>query len=329
MTIPLPRLGYPVARSDHTGDMSKYQIRTDHHWKAAADPQGQEPAISAVAKGDDLRLDKTPEMQQNIWERRLWKQAHDSSVVPPSSALGHPGATGGLDSDQITAGGAIASGRLAVLPRPAEPVSQPSERDLAQNKPGAGLKVKITSMRKESPARYFFSRIFRNQSDEMAWVKGLRGERIVGRQLNRLGRQWRILHSITHGAQGADFDHLVIGPKGVFVVNSKNHSGKVINANAGSFYVDGFKKDYLGIARSDALKAERILSAATGDPIVVTPVIAVLCRDFRDNGARSGAVPVLEATELRQWLKSRSSVLDPARVERLYAIARQEHIWCG
>ncbi|MGL5828143.1 MAG: nuclease-related domain-containing protein, partial [Angustibacter sp.] len=124
-----------------------------------------------------------------------------------------------------------------------------------------------------------------------------------------------------------DFDHLIFGPKGVFVVNSKNHGGKVVHANAMSFHVDGFKPDYVRSARADAQKAEAILSAASGVPVTVTPVIAVLCREFRDNGATTGAVPVLEVSRLSGWLKSRTSALDSARVEQLYAIARKSSTW--
>jgi hypothetical protein len=47
---------------------------------------------------------------------------------------------------------------------------------------------------------------------------------LVAGQLDKLMRRdprWRCRHSIPVGSNGADIDHLVIGPGGVFTLNTK------------------------------------------------------------------------------------------------------------
>jgi hypothetical protein len=51
---------------------------------------------------------------------------------------------------------------------------------------------------------------------------------VVGARLDRLPDGWCVLNAIPVGDRGADIDHLVIGPGGVFTLNTKHHpKGKV------------------------------------------------------------------------------------------------------
>lgn len=50
----------------------------------------------------------------------------------------------------------------------------------------------------------------------------------MGAELDRLARRgWRVLHSIPL-ANNVDVDHLLIGPGGVFSINTKYHHNKVV-----------------------------------------------------------------------------------------------------
>ena len=98
--------------------------------------------------------------------------------------------------------------------------------DLALNKPGATLRVKAGEIQHAHPFLVFVLRLFGVHSQERAWRRGAEGEEEVAWRLHKLGEGWRVLHSVPIGTGETDIDHVVIGPPGVFSLNSKNHLGK-------------------------------------------------------------------------------------------------------
>jgi hypothetical protein len=102
-----------------------------------------------------------------------------------------------------------------------------SADDLAVNPPGASLRYLLGESGPGLMERVI-SRVLRRPSEWDSWWKGLAGERRVGAELNRLGRHgWRVLHSIPL-ANKADIDHLLIGPGGVFSINTKHHHKRAV-----------------------------------------------------------------------------------------------------
>ena len=55
--------------------------------------------------------------------------------------------------------------------------------------------------------------------------RGARGERKVGAVLDGLGPDWHAVHDIYLGR--GNIDHVLIGPAGVFTVETKSHSGRI------------------------------------------------------------------------------------------------------
>jgi Nuclease-related domain len=63
---------------------------------------------------------------------------------------------------------------------------------------------------------------FRPSPDTRAWRRGAAGERHTARLLATLeGHGWAILHDLAIVGSRANLDHLVIGPGGVFVIDSE------------------------------------------------------------------------------------------------------------
>jgi len=63
-----------------------------------------------------------------------------------------------------------------------------------------------------------------------SWYRGAIGEIEVAEVLSKLGPEWTVLHAVPVGSGSSDIDHVVIGPAGVFTINTKNHTGKVFVA---------------------------------------------------------------------------------------------------
>lgn len=105
--------------------------------------------------------------------------------------------------------------------RPMLPPLTPTD-DLSANRPGESLRDLLDKSGVGLIERVV-SQLLRCPTDWDSWRKGLAGEKRVGAELNRLARHgWRVLHSIPL-ADKVDVDHLLIGPGGVFSINTKHH----------------------------------------------------------------------------------------------------------
>ena len=69
---------------------------------------------------------------------------------------------------------------------------------------------------------------FRPSEQARTWQRGAQGERRTARLLRRLPRHgFVVFHDLAVPGSQANVDHLVIGPTGVFVIDSKQWTGSV------------------------------------------------------------------------------------------------------
>jgi hypothetical protein len=77
-----------------------------------------------------------------------------------------------------------------------------------------------------------------------AWQRGAQGERRTARLLDRLVRDgYVIFHDLAVPDSGANVDHLVIGPSGVFVIDSKQWTGSVQQGSDGLAWHNHYRLD--------------------------------------------------------------------------------------
>ncbi len=200
--------------------------------------------------------------------------------------------------------------------------------DLSLNRPGAAAQAAARRLRRASPVRSTAADLLGGRSPARLFAIGARGERVVGRRLNRWAarRGWHVLHAVPVG--GGDIDHVVIGPFGVVTVNTKVTATSVWVGQHG-MKLGNVTVDYLRKSRAEAERAGRLLSGAVGEPVpVASAIVFVGARDFKVHrgGARDVAV-LRRPGALYRWLLRRRRVLDPAAVEALYAVARQPATW--
>jgi hypothetical protein len=212
----------------------------------------------------------------------------------------------------------------------AEPAAGAAGFDLAANQPGQAVRRQAELVRQAAPVRSLLARMLLVPSDERAWRIGADGEEKVGRSLAKLTRRdgaWRVLHSIPVGDRGSDIDHVVIGPGGVFTLNTKNHPGATIWVGEYTFLVNGFRQPYLRNSRHEAARASRLLSAACGFPIDVAGVVVpVNAEKIVIKKAPVGA-HVMNRRRLARWLRRLPATLDAATVDAIYDAARRSTTW--
>lgn len=121
--------------------------------------------------------------------------------------------------------------------------------------------------------------------EALGWYRGVIGERRVADLLTQLGDAWTVLHSVPAGVKGRDIDHLVIGPAGVFTINTKYSPGKDVWSAGYGMRVGGFKCDsYVQAALSEVRQAESALSRVSGLTVPRRPHHVRGCRPHLSQG---------------------------------------------
>jgi hypothetical protein len=165
--------------------------------------------------------------------------------------------------------------------------------------------------------------------EHRAWHVGALGEEAVGRELWRLSRGtwWRYVHSVPVGTRGSDIDHVLVGPAGVFTINTKHHRGANIWVAGNTFMVNGQKCYYVRNSRYEAERASRLLSRACGFPVPVRALIVVV--DPRDISVREAPpnVGVCTRYTLRRWISSQPMRYGAYQIDVIFNQARRSTTW--
>jgi hypothetical protein len=199
--------------------------------------------------------------------------------------------------------------------------------DLAKNLPGQAVRAQAIAEQREQPVMTWLARVLGVHTDERAWRTGEKGEELVAKQLDKLGDNWHVLHSIAVGNKDSDIDHLVMGPAGVFSLNTKHHKKAAIWVAGNVFIVNGQRQPYVYKSRHEARRVGRILSSACGVPVEARGVVVIVnARSFIIKEQPSD-VHVVNRRRVRRWLTTQPAVLDEASVERIFEAARRSSTW--
>jgi hypothetical protein len=190
---------------------------------------------------------------------------------------------------------------------------------------GTSAAEKARELRAAQPIRTLLARALRLHTDERAWRKGTNGERVTSWWLGRLPEGWLVFHDIPIGLRGANIDHLVIGPAGVFTINTKNLSGAIV-VNPRTLTHNGHRTNLLPKALAEALRAGTLLSAAIGKDVPVRGVLAILADEWTIK-QRPSDVFVGGPRGVKHWMLGQPPVLRPSDVIVLAAAASKPGTW--
>lgn len=202
----------------------------------------------------------------------------------------------------------------------------PAWHDLSHHRAGQAVRERAVELRAEAPVKTFAARLFGVHTDERAYRVGADGEEEVAWRMRKLGDGWHVLHSVPVGEKDSDIDHVVIGPPGVFTLNTKNHSRKKVWVAENAFMVSGQKTNYLRNSRHEAARASKLLTNACGFDVQVEPIIVVIASELTIK-AQPTDVHIVPRKRIGKWLERRPSTLFPASVEAIYEMARRDTTW--
>ena len=208
----------------------------------------------------------------------------------------------------------------------AEQPPGPAWVDLASHRPGHAVLAHIASLLAPLGGDVQPAGASPTPEGVGPWAVGFVGEEKVGLELALLDERWRVLHAVPIGHDGSDIDHVVIGPPGVFTINTKHHRGKRLDVRGDAVFIGPTPKRYVPNARHEADRARAALTADLPTPCPVTPVICTVGATLRHREATHG-VWVVEDHRLIASLTAQHTVLSPAQVDWLYDRARRSTTW--
>lgn len=200
---------------------------------------------------------------------------------------------------------------------------------LRARKPGYAVMQQCLAIQADGRALTTWQRFWGHdplRPEARSWFKGAIGERQVAAQLEALGPDCTVLHAVPVGKGSTDIDHVVVGPTGVFSINTKNHSGHAVWAGGRTLMVNGQRTPHLHRALAEGERATALLSAAAGGPILVQPILVVEAAELRF-GKKPPAAVILEPERVGSWICGLPRVHSDEAVRFLSMLAEERGTW--
>jgi Nuclease-related domain len=154
---------------------------------------------------------------------------------------------------------------------------------------------------------------FRPSPDTSAWRRGAIGERRTARLLAPLERHgWAVLHDLAIPGSQANIDHLVVGPGGVVVIDSKQYRGRLqLDRNTMLWHGRHLLVSTLRRVRWEADQADEVLGVAD---IQVGAIVAVHRAGVPWGQVAVDGTTIVPARRVPDLLRGLPPVLGPERV---------------
>ncbi len=174
--------------------------------------------------------------------------------------------------------------------------------------------------------------IYRSRRSDGGKVRLTGAQRQTRRQLAKLGRAgYRAMHGSPIPGSEDQIDHLVVGPAGVFAIDSEAWDKRlIVRTKSGRQLWHGpfSKKDRLEHAQWEAQRAADLLSGEMGKPVAVRPAMAVYGPKIPWDVATIREVDVFSGPRLRKYLRRRARRADVRplsddQIERIYQAANK------
>jgi hypothetical protein len=172
---------------------------------------------------------------------------------------------------------------------------------------------------------FFGIRIYKTARSRANYRLGFEGERFVGEELGRLiAHKFEVYHDVPF--DGFNLDHVLVGPRGVFVVETKTRR-KPVNGSGDKKYHVSFDGKFLkwpwgadnyGIeqAKNNAKTLSKWLNSATGENVWATPILA-LPGWMVDRKAPTNGIYVLNPKEIYGVCSTQAEKINAQQIHRI------------
>ncbi|GLW10835.1 hypothetical protein Misp01_59630 [Microtetraspora sp. NBRC 13810] len=165
----------------------------------------------------------------------------------------------------------------------------------------------------------------RSASSVPAWRRPSVAERRTEMQLKKLERSgYRTLHARAIPGSEAQIDHLVIGPTGIYAVDSEKWDKRLpVRVQAGKqlFHGPFSQKPRLLEAAWEASQAGELIGKKLGRDITIVPSLAIYGPSLPWKILNIRQVDVFEGSRVRRWITKRERSLTDSEIEQIFDVA--------
>ncbi|WP_405140573.1 NERD domain-containing protein [Sphaerisporangium sp. NBC_01403] len=167
----------------------------------------------------------------------------------------------------------------------------------------------------------------RTASTVAPWRRASAAERRTEAQLRKLERNgYLTLHARAIPDSDAQIDHLVVGPTGVYAVDSEKWDKRLpvrVQSHRKLFHGPFNQKPRLDEARWEASQASELITRELGREVTVVPSLAIYGPAIPWKILNIREVDVFDGSRVRKWITNRERSLTSDEVEEIYAAAEQ------
>ena len=157
-----------------------------------------------------------------------------------------------------------------------------------------------------------------------SYFKGARGEETVAALLASLPADYHVFHDVACGAAGG-IDHVVVGPKGLFVIETKCWSGKV-TLEGGAVFFNGRvpSRDPIGQVRASAVALAAFLTQRMDAVPACVPVVCFASNTLVSNALKQDGTEVCNATVLLSLITAHTGHVSSDDIERIVKVLERK-----
>jgi hypothetical protein len=161
-------------------------------------------------------------------------------------------------------------------------------------------------------------RVEKHETDRMTWRKGALGEYEVGAELELLPDDYLVFNDINTEEFG-NFDHIVVGPKGIFAIETKNWSGLIGTNAAGELTRNGkplWRSHIRMLERKVMMLREQILVLTRRDDLFIRGLM-VFPKACLEASAKTRNIHCLSVEKVYDYFDKCPKSLQPNEIERI------------
>ncbi|MEU0520492.1 nuclease-related domain-containing protein [Streptosporangium sp. NPDC006007] len=167
----------------------------------------------------------------------------------------------------------------------------------------------------------------RAHSTVPAWRRASVAERRTEAQLKRLERGgYRTLHARAIPGSEAQIDHLVVGPTGVYAVDSEKWDKRLpvrVQSHRKLFHGPFNQKPRLDEARWEASQAAQLIGEALSREVTIIPSLAIYGPAIPWKVLTVRDVDVFDGGRVRKWITKRERSLTDVEIDEIYDAAER------
>jgi hypothetical protein len=168
---------------------------------------------------------------------------------------------------------------------------------------------------------YANRRVDRHETDRLNWRKGALGEYEVGAELERLSERYAVFNDVNTEEFG-NFDHIVVGPPGIFALETKNWTGLIATDAAGELTRNGkpaSQPHIRSLEQKVMMLREQVLVLCRRNDLFVRGVMVFPKASVAVPFGKTRSIHCLRIEKLRDYIDNPkfSQQLSPDRVNEL------------